>query len=166
MLDLETLGTSPGSLILAIGAVKFSQGEITDTFYQRVDPQSCISVGLKMNVSTVMWWLTQGDEARLEITKPGQLLGEVLQDFSDWLNDPAAAIWGNGAAFDNVLLSVAYEKTGIPRPWKYSGDRCYRTIKSLHPEVLIQPMGTLHNALDDAKAQAVHLMQILNWMQP
>jgi len=33
MLDIETLGTRPGSVITSIGAVKFGGGEITSDFY-------------------------------------------------------------------------------------------------------------------------------------
>ena len=33
MLDLETLGNKPGSVIVAIGAVKFGNDEILDRFY-------------------------------------------------------------------------------------------------------------------------------------
>jgi DNA polymerase III epsilon subunit-like protein len=53
MLDLETLGHTPGSVIVSIGAVKFGGGKILDTFYHRIDAQSCVEHGLKMDVSTV-----------------------------------------------------------------------------------------------------------------
>ena len=45
MLDLETLGNKPGSVIVAIGAVKFGGGEIIDSFYERVDAESCVNLG-------------------------------------------------------------------------------------------------------------------------
>lgn len=59
MLDLETLGNRSGAVIVAIGAVEFHGGEIIKEFYQRVDAESCVALGLKMDVSTVMWWLGQ-----------------------------------------------------------------------------------------------------------
>lgn len=161
MLDLETLGQKPGSVIVALGAVKFCNGEITSSFYERVDPESCISLGLRMDVSTVMWWLGRADAARLEITKHGEPLSAVLMRFTEWLADEDAEIWGNGAAFDNVLLADAYDRAQLPRPWKFWNDRCYRTMKSLRPDVPMPRAGTHHNALDDAKSQALHLMAIL-----
>jgi hypothetical protein len=161
MLDLETLGHKPGSVIAALGAVKFKDGEITSSFYERIDPESCIEHGLRMDASTVMWWLQQESAARLEITKPGKPLIVVLLAFKAWLADKDAEIWGNGAAFDNVLLADAYDRAVIPRPWKFSNDRCYRTVKSLHPHVPMPREGTHHNALDDARSQALHLMAIL-----
>lgn len=161
MIDLETLGNKPGSVIVAIGAVKFGSGEITSSFYERVDAESCVNLGLRMDCSTVMWWLKQESAARLEITKPGKDLREVLQAFTAWLADPDAEIWGNGAAFDNVLLSDAYERAQLSRPWPFWNDRCYRTLKSLRPDVPMPRTGTHHNALDDAKSQAMHLMALL-----
>lgn len=160
MLDLETLGTTPGSLILSIGAAKFGDGKILDTFYASIDPQSGIDAGLTMDVPTVMWWLQQSDAARAAITKGGEDICSILFKFAAWAGEDAI-VWGNGASFDNVLLSVAYDKTKLKRPWKHSGERCYRTVKNLYPEVLIEPYGIHHNALDDAIAQALHLMRML-----
>jgi hypothetical protein len=170
MLDLETLGTTPGSAILAIGAVKFGGGHIHSEFYQRVSLKSCVQYDLKMEPDTVLWWLQQPDEARLEITKEGQHLAAVLQSFSNWIYEKVESfvpfiedvkLWGNGAAFDNVLLSVAYDRAGLTLPWKYSNDRCYRTVKNLYPDVQMECSGTHHNALDDARSQAMHLMNML-----
>lgn len=161
MLDLETLGNKPGSVIVAIGAVKFSDGEITSSFYERVDPESCVATGLRMDSATVMWWLRQADEVRLEITRPGKELLEVLSAFALWIGSDDAEVWGNGAAFDNVILAAAYDSTGLERPWKFWNDRCYRTLKSLRPDVPMDRAGTHHNALDDAESQARHLMAIL-----
>lgn len=161
MIDLETLGNKPGSVIVAIGAVKFGSGEITSSFYERVDAESCVQLGLRLDAATVMWWLKQSDAARKEITRPGGKLSEVLMRFSSWVNDLDAEVWGNGASFDNVLLSDAYDRAQLPRPWKYYNDRCYRTVKNLRPEVPIMRGGTHHNALDDAKSQAKHLMAMI-----
>lgn len=162
MLDLETLGNRPGSALVAIGAVKFGNGEILDEFYRRIDAESCVQLGLEMDTSTVMWWLKQADGPRLEITQPGKHLCEVLMDFSQWVADPDAEMWGNGAAFDNALLAAAYHVAARKAPWKFWNDRCYRTMKNLHPEVPMERGGEHHHALDDARDQARHLMAILS----
>lgn len=163
MLDLETLGNKPGAVIVSVGAVKFGGGEIIDSFYERVDAESCVRLGLNMDVSTVLWWMKQNDEARKEITQPGVSIYEVLLRFSKWVNDIDAEMWGNGASFDNVLLAAAYDKAYAMRPWKFFNDRCYRTVKNLHPEVPMNRGGVHHNALDDAKSQALHLMAMLRF---
>jgi len=161
MLDLETLGTRPGSAIASLGAVKFGGGEIYGEFYARIDLQSCVQHGLTIDPSTVRWWLQQSDAARAEITAPGIQLPDALTAFAIWQEDPAAEIWGNGAAFDNAMLAEAYHCTGQKMPWRYSNDRCYRTLKNLHMGILMERTGTHHHALDDAKSQARHLMAIL-----
>lgn len=161
MLDLETLGSNPGSVIVSIGAVKFSPKKgITDKFYIVIDPQSCVDVGLTIQASTVMWWLQQGEESRLAITKNGVSLKAALFLFSNWVGDHGANVWGNGATFDNVLLADAYRAASVKRPWSHTDDRCYRTIKNLNPGIAIRRSGTQHNALDDAISQANHLIQI------
>ncbi len=167
MLDLETLGTAPGSALIAIGAVKFGGGEIHSEFYRRVSLMDSVSEGLTMDPATVLWWFGQSDEARSEVARPdGSSLLKALEDFTEWtraLVDYAEIeVWGNGASFDNVLLSVAYEKVRLPRPWKYSNDRCYRTVKNIYTGgAVLERTGTHHNALDDARSQAKHLMAMI-----
>jgi len=160
MVDLETLGNKPGAVIVSIGAVKFGAGAMEE-FYRRIDARSCVQVGLTMDVETVLWWLKQSSEARSELTQNGDPLEVVLGEFSQWVADPVE-LWGNGAAFDNAILAAAYDQVGLSRPWKFWNDRCYRTIKALHPEIPIRRSGCHHNALDDARSQAEHLLAIEN----
>lgn len=160
MLDLETMGTGPDAAIIAIGAVRFdiSQG-VTDTFYTVVDLADSVRSGLRMEPATVLWWMQQSDAARAQFQQKGLTLGDALDKFSAWVGD-RAKVWGNGAAFDNVVLATAYAKTGRAAPWRFWDDRCYRTLKSLHPGVKLQRVGEHHNALDDARSQAEHLIEI------
>ncbi len=165
MLDLETLGSHPSAVIVAIGAAKFAGGVVLESFYRRIDPESCVEAGLTVDVSTIMWWLKQPDASRLEITQPSEPLKTVLEEFAQWIG-PGAVVWGNGASFDPVVLTQTYRAAGVRVPWKYSNERCYRTVKSLFPHVPMQRDGTHHNALDDAKAQALHLMEMLGDQLP
>jgi len=165
MIDIETLGTKPGSVIVALGAIRFDKYTTYQGFYQKIDAKSCVELGLKMDPDTVMWWLKQADEPRQEITKPGIHLSEALIRFNDWIssfpeNEKETKVWGNGSDFDNVLLSSAYDAADIKRPWSYSNNRCYRTIKNLYPEIPLDRSGTHHNAYDDARDQALHLITI------
>src|SRR5574343_375905 len=63
MVDLETLGNGNSAVILSIGACKFlPHGQGVDIhaphrFEVFVDPQSCVDIGMKMDVSTVLWWM-------------------------------------------------------------------------------------------------------------
>ncbi len=74
---------------------------------------------------------------------------------------PDTLIWGNGAAFDNTLLIEACERCGVQPAWKFHRDRCYRTLKTLFPDVELIRSGTFHHALDDAKSQAEHACRLL-----
>lgn len=170
MLDLETMGTGPQAAIVAIGAVAFdpTTGSIKSRFYQEVDLNSSVELGGVMSVDAVLWWMKQEDEARKQFYYIGIPLIDVLKLFEQWLSCLAhwehRQIWGNGAAFDNVILAGAFQRAKISVPWSYKNDRCYRTLKALYPEVPYEQLGTEHNALDDARSQAIHLMQIFNYM--
>lgn len=162
MLDIETYGTSPGSVIKSIGAVKFHDGKIYAKFYKRVDVTSCIANGLTMDGDTVEWWLQQSDEARKEMALPGEHIALVLEQFTIWISTPDAIVWGNGATFDNTLVAAAYKAVGKPLPWSHRNSLCYRTIKNANRDISIDAyrVRTAHNALDDAESQALHLMAI------
>jgi len=159
MLDLETMGTTPTSAIIAIGAVCFDK-KIKGKFYGVVDLQSSVDVGLTVDASTIMWWMQQSDAARKAFKRKGINLVDALIEFQDWIGKDAI-VWGNGAAFDNVLLASAYRLTGLNIPWDFYNDRCYRTMKSLHKNVKPPKFkGTPHRADDDAAHQARHLIKI------
>lgn len=161
MLDLETMGNSSNAAIVAIGAVKFDVANgITDTFYQKVDLQSAVDNGGIMDPSTVIWWLGQNDTDRKEIQAAGSLILPALIEFSAWVDDRNALIWGNGAAFDNVILANAYKNGRMNAPWWHWNDRCYRTIKAMYPDVPKVLPTVAHHALADAKTQARHLIAI------
>lgn len=164
MLDLETLGTKPGCSIISIGAVRMDMRdyEIVDRFHCGIDPTSCEAFGLKMEASTVSWWLDdQRDAARHEWNGMDLVdLATALEGFAGWMKD-TSPVWGNGANFDNVILRAAYEAAGMSCPFGFAMDRCFRTLKSTFP-VEYDRKGTHHNALDDATTQAQHLFTILS----
>ncbi|RMG25955.1 MAG: 3'-5' exoribonuclease [Methanobacteriota archaeon] len=169
MLDLETLSVKPNAAIISIGAVQFdpfSIGAIGDTFYSPVSVKSCVKAGLDISKSTVDWWEKQSNEAKIvlsEASKPdAPELYDVLLAFSKWYREHGfVALWGQGSDFDNVILRSAYDALGLSAPWKYTENRCYRTIRSLAPDVAIEREGIYHNALDDAIYQAKCLQMIL-----
>lgn len=166
MLDLETLGNKPGCVIVSIGAVRFGGGELGEEFYNRIDARDAVARGLKLDVDTVLWWLKQSDAAREELTRDDTwALEEALTNFKGYCTTRPRnenIIWGNGSDFDNAILKEAYEIIGLCEPWAFWNNRCYRTVKSLHPEIKLEISAEKkHNALEDAKAQARHLMAML-----
>ena len=172
MIDLETMGTGPGSAIMAIGAIAMDFDTLTlgQEFYATINLASHVAIGGVIDPDTLVWWMRQSDEARMAVTSGGQDIREVLNNFAGYLQYVGGAqhkhIWGNGASFDNVILHAAYVQAGIPLPWNYKGDRCFRTLRALHPEVPEVKPTILHHALYDAKAQAQQLLNILRGGKP
>jgi len=163
MIDLETMGTRPTAPIVSIGAVAFDATGIHDKFYANVDLTSAVAAGGILDPSTVMWWMSQSDESRAALlVKDDQysVVGALsaLSAWGDW--GKVAGVWGNGATFDNVILRETYYRAAVPCPWPFWNDRCYRTIKTIYPNVELVRSGTHHNALDDARTQAEHLIEI------
>jgi len=168
MVDLETMGQHAGAAIVAIGAAEFSVDGVGDQFYVNVDLNSCVEHGLNIDPNTLLWWMQQSSEARSAITNPrpkALSLPAALTAFDRYVGQ-GARIWGNGADFDNAILSAAYKAAAMPQPWAFWDNRCYRTLKGLFRDVpKPERQGTHHNALDDAKFQATHAVAILRAMK-
>jgi hypothetical protein len=186
MMDLETRGNSPGCHILSIGIIAFDPFADSldslfadDGFYSVISRDSCTDAMLHTDADTMKWWEGQSPEARQVLaqseatTAPplGQVLTDTVLYVGEHCTPTNAKVWGNGADFDNPIIGVAARMLGRKLPWQW-GNRCYRTMKNLH-EVLgplakappVTRAGTHHNALDDAKTQAIHLWDIVHSMR-
>lgn len=171
MIDLETLGTAPGSAIIALGAVFFAEGMPEEEWavYDSgpISWASNNAIGLTTDTSTVEWWSMQVDAARvvydaaMRMEPLAEHVVTVLQAFA-WFFPLGARLWGNGASFDAVLLRRAYAQAAVVCPWQYWDESCYRTMKNRFgnvPKPSFQ--GVQHNALADALHQTRHLQAIL-----
>ncbi len=178
MLDLETLDTQPTAVVVSIGAVAFDPATgLGKEFYEVLELEEQAEYGRTLNAGTVAWWLQQSEEARKAVYQ-GKRTGVslALARFFQFVNDVGGGeatlgftarpgdkavqnveMWAHGADFDCVILGQLYQAYGMTRPWSYSKNRCYRTLMNLAKGLVEVParMGTHHNALDDAKYQAV-----------
>lgn len=158
MIDIETLGTRPGSVILSLGAQVFDPmtGELGASFYANVDPESCRALGLTEDASTVKWWAEQSSAARSALEKDQQVLPDVLAGFCMWWAKVGGEfVWGHGANFDVTLMEAAFDAAMSEAPWKFWNVRCCRTVLALanrRPDRRTTEVA--HNALHDAQAQA------------
>jgi exodeoxyribonuclease VIII len=161
MIDLETRSTHGNAVILSIGAVKFTDTEILDTFYVVLDSDQGIDMGLHVDAATDQWWKEQGPEARAAVfDAPKTDYKEGLFLLNEWYKTDLPT-WGNSAVFDNVILRNSFAAFGVRCPWTYRNDRCYRTVRHEHGNIDFPTfVGTKHNALDDALAQVKHLQLI------
>ena len=159
MVDLETLGTMPGSAIVSLGAVEFMPAG--SSFYALIDATSCQQLGLRIEAGTVMWWLGQNEAARQALLEtPGEPIIGVLGAFADWMaavrGGSDLRLWAKGPSFDASLLRSAYRAARMEAPWHYAEERCVRTVLELAGvEIERAADGVRHHALDDARRQAV-----------
>lgn len=163
VVDLETLGTKPNSGIIAIGATTL---DYKYTFYRTIKKSSLDFYNFGWSADTMAWWHRQPAHVREEAFNGTSTIRDALQEFQKWLyvvcKDKEAQIWGNGAAFDNVILKNAFTRLDLSVPWSYKDDMCYRTIRTLLGSRIKEPefVGDKHNALADA----IHEAKILNLM--
>jgi hypothetical protein len=171
MIDLETLATTPDAQILSIGAVRFDPfgSEIKepnmDSFYVRVDIDSCDRLGLVSSDATIEWWASQSKEAQDEAFNPEGRIGvheafEKLYKFC-W---GAKRVWSNGASFDVVICEHVFRKIGKAVPWNFWQVRDVRTAFDLgiNPN---RPPVLKHHALEDAWNQAVGIQNVYNTLR-
>lgn len=163
MLDLETLGTKPGSAIVSIGACVFNMDGVQERFYNTIDVTKPFgNRHLAMDPSTVVWWMSQAQEARAVFADKDRVpTYEAINSFRHWWEDmeqkylsDAQYIWCHGAGFDAPILEAAYVAINQIAPFKFYNIRDTRTLYALTTISPDRSKGTHHNALDDAIAQA------------
>ena len=164
MHDLETAGTVAGCQVFSIGAVRFAADGLHEEFYAVPELDTQIALGLTQDPDTMAWWADQTEAARVVLTQEAKLdFREVLTAYRRFLKQwPDVRVWGNGSDFDNAIVAKCYKVADVALPWKFWHSRCYRTLKSMSTASGLQRVGTYHNALDDAKTQAAHLVDILH----
>ncbi len=168
MLDLETMGKTSNAALVSIGAVEFNieTGETGREFYRVIDLQSCLDIGLKVQASTIYWWLQQSEAARKRIYAKGENIRDVLVAFHDWMLEGTekVKIWGNSARFDIGLLEDAYVACGMDNPWYFRSEMDVRTLVAFAPYIKANyPMiGVEHDPIDDCKHQIGYCVEIWN----
>lgn len=174
MLDLESLGTTPGCAILQIGAVAFDRETFSTQhsppFECTITTASSEAAGFTASPSTAAWWATQPDDARRAVFNPASAMAisPALSAFRSWWNEIAVGVddlvlWTQGN-FDAPILAEALSKFAISAPWKFWNVRDTRTAY----DALLGPDGhkliknlprtaPAHTALGDAVHQVACL---------
>lgn len=166
MLDIETLGQGPYSVVLSVGAVAFDKDKIISHKEWFLNVEEQIRQGRRIDYDTVKWWMKQSDEARqiFQTTMISSLIYfcKELTTFFDFNCGPDGRIWGNGASFDIPIIETLYLKTmNDTLPWKFWHHRCYRTVKAqfgIEKGVVFE--GVKHGALSDSMHQAKCLQKL------
>lgn len=158
MIDLETLSTRTDAAIVEIGACTFSKEKGVETMFE---------VGVKADVghikpATVMWWLSQEEQARLNLQaafQDGKSTARMLEDFMSWVahnthSPQDVTYWAKPAAFDLAILRYHADSLGFKDWPSFRQDRCMREWMKGRDTPQKARSGTAHRALDDAISQA------------
>lgn len=165
MIDIETYDTEVTSVILSIAAVVFNPRGflLNEEFHVTVNADS--QPARTTSRSTIEWW-DQQDKAARDATFGGRQLqlGMALTCFTQWVNKlrpTCTRVWAKSPDFDCSIMNHACKQQNIIWPFKFWEARCCRTIMELaYPEgdfPAVDVEGPLHDALVDAKKQAVEV---------
>jgi len=154
MIDIETLGSAPDSVILTIAACAFDPFSDTvydqHSLYYRIDTEC--QENRSIDDSTVAWWAKQSVEAQEEAFGEQNriLLKDALQELSD-LIWKSKITWANGISFDVTILENAFKSYNIRLPWQYYNVLDARTVYRMNPDR--ERLGNSHHAFEDVMLQ-------------
>lgn len=178
MIDTETLGRTPGSVVRSMAAVEFDPqtGETGRQKVWKIDLTDSIRYGFKVEASTLKWWMMQSDEARREFVEGAETpLEDFLEDFMQFIaatdegND--FTLWCLQLDFYVAMLRSMYSwyNLNVYRcdeevlPWNFRKVRDVRPyMDALDSAGLLPPkVADRHTPLADCLAQinCVHLVE-------
>ena len=165
-IDIETLGTSPDTVVLTIGGIKFdpmADDGLHSQFYYRLDADEQIEMGRSVDEKTLEWWEKQPEEIKTEAMDPANRVSveETLKSLNKWLVG-VDKIWCQGPVFDICILENLFKQYDHHVPWPFWKIRDSRTLFSIMP---VDPRKAInfaaHNALEDCKVQALCVQQTI-----
>lgn len=166
MIDLETLGSSYGSVITQIGACYFDRlsGEIGEKFQVNIDMDDAVKEGLFIEGGSVRFWFDQ--KHRTFLNPPLLPLRKALEDYRAF-SKKAEFVWSH-ATFDFSMLLATCFKLGIKPVNRYSVTKDIRTLvelANLQKEDDVYP-DDAHDALADCIRQVGYCSKAFNILKP
>lgn len=167
MIDFETLGQTPSTTVISLGAVFFNPetGELGPTFYMAFDIDEQIKKGRTIDGDTLKWWMSQSGAAKKVFNEKAKPAKEVLELFSKWVLSQNSISknfpWGNGSSFDISIIEDLFRMYGVKCPWLYYNVYDLRTFKRFvaNGAKVDKSTGVDHNALDDSINQAKYVIE-------
>jgi len=164
MIDVETLGTAPGSVVTQIGAVYFDRdtGELGSEMLVNLNIDDCLNAGLVVDGGSLKFWFDQPRE-NASFTKNAVPLTKGLQTLRDFY-DGKALVWSH-ATFDFPILHSAYRAIGQKLCFPYRNLRDIRTLVDLSNRPFTKDKDgdpKNHNGLDDCKYQVKYCVECFN----
>ncbi len=164
-IDIETLGTSPDTVVLTIGGIKFDPMEddgLHSEFYYRLNADEQIDMGRTVDEKTLEWWETQSEEVKAEALDTNDRIPveETLKALNKWLVG-VDKIWCQGPVFDIGILENLYKQIGLHHNWPFYIIRDSRTLFSLMDKDPRKEIDfAAHNALADAIVQSLCIQKV------
>jgi hypothetical protein len=164
------LATSPNSVILTAGAVKFDPHSTAmphHELYLKPDVDQQVALGRNVDTSTIEWWSKQNPKVQEEAFDSN---GRVdLVEFAQTLNKyfvGADQIWYHGATFDMVIIENLFDQLKLGRNWNFWQLRDSRTLFDVMPHDPRNDFdqSNLHNSLEDARVQARAVQRVFDYL--
>lgn len=178
MLDIETLGTKPGCVVLEYALRHFLNEDEDSGKYSvasagttdvRIDVDAQVKAGAVIEFDTLKWWLNT-DPLRLqniindEYTQTPSFAAKWLQDSFYW---QSITIWARDPDFDCTIMEDFYSRFGTPgkRIWHFANKRSHRTLMDL-AGIKHVPAKDAHSAVADVDAQIESAIIALRILTP
>ena len=167
MVDLETLGVSPRSTVLSLGAVHFDPygQDVFDTLYFKLDLDDQDKLKREIDSNTLDWWSKQDPRIMEEAFSIENRLSlqDALNQFHKfaWGCD---CFWSHGSTFDLVILEDIYRQLNKSLPWSYWQLRDTRTLFDIGFDHAMTK-DNKHDALQDALRQAKGVQNIFKQLK-
>ena len=167
MVDLETLSVTPDAVILTLGAVHFDPFNkgIIDELYIKFDLDDQDLLKRSIDPNTLDWWSKQDPKIIEEAfnTDNRVKVSDAIDQFHKFAYG-CNKFWSHGSVFDLMIIENLYRQLNREFPWKFWDLRDTRTLFDLGFNSNM-PKGNLHNALEDAKRQAIGVQNIYSQLK-
>ena len=160
MIDIETLGSKPGCVILAVSAVEFDTTRHYLHYTGNIHIGSCLSHLLLVDPITLKWWTEQDLALQHRMFSGTTSLEVVLSELDQFFGETGkeAIVWCKGMNFDFPILHEAYDRVQLPIPWHYRNIRDSRTLTAASELKFEKPAGA-HDPYNDCIAQIKDLQR-------
>lgn len=165
MLDLETLGVIPSSIVLSVGIVIFDEKyEIIDKKVWVLNKEEQLKLGRTYNKQTIEFWKDQPEEAKEQFnSKYVYKIDDFKTDFFNFVSKfNIDSVWTSAPVLDVGCLQTIYGD-GDYLPWKYNQIRCLRTIRD-YMNGFPTRKNIHHDCIDDCIYQIECLKKSINDM--
>ncbi len=171
MLDLETVGTEPGCVIVSMAARSFVPGRGTDaagaSFETTLEIEAQTKRGLVLEGGSFEWWLVQSREAFEDSFSLQKHPVHAFMEFNEfWNTEGGLVLWAQGQDFDGPILRKAMQHCDIKPAWMFYQQRDTRTFYDVarmrggfnyRSVPRLSTTGVAHSAMADVNHQ-IHCM--------